>query len=100
MIIDKICQHHKYYYHLYHLKMIVLFDIDALSIYMAGGLECFGILMMISIHNMFILSVRLFISAPIIKIIVVTFIEICFVVRLLVSLDCSFIFLYVLEINI
>ena len=80
MTIDKICLHHKYYYHLYQLKMIVLFDIDALFIYMVDDLKCFGILMMINIHNMFILSVRLFISAPIIKIIVVTFIEICFVV--------------------
>lgn len=69
--------------------MTVLFDIDALSIYMADGQEYSEISMMISIHNMFTLSAQLSISAPTKEIIFVTSIVIYLVVMLAALLGCS-----------
>lgn len=90
------CRHqiyYCYYYRLFNYWMIILFDIDALFICMAGGQEGSGILVMISISNMFILFVRLF-TLVIIRVIsggvFIVFLFAVMLVAWMMMVDCSF----------
>lgn len=78
-------RHQTHYSHWINLYLlIVLFDVDALLIYMVGGRGGSEILVMISIRNRFILFVRLFILVIIQEIIDATFNVFCFEVQRIV----------------